>query len=143
MYILSSNGYYHFYVLLTIIFYVIELAKSDIGTASRYSPPYSPTTCFGNDPTQFPSSNLFAAAGSGIWDNGASCGRQYLVKCISGSIEEACVPLDGPIQIRIVEFAENIVSEASSPIASIILSNAAFQTIANMSISVINIEFLQ
>ncbi|KAG9153192.1 hypothetical protein Leryth_020601 [Lithospermum erythrorhizon] len=117
MSILSSNGYYHFYVFFTIIFYVIELAKSDIGTASRYRPPYSPTT----------------GGGSG----------QYLVKCISGSIEEACVPLDGPIQIRIVEFAENIVSEASSPIASIILANAAFQTIANMSISFINIEFQQ
>ncbi|MBA0777419.1 hypothetical protein Gotri_005439, partial [Gossypium trilobum] len=62
---------------------------------------YVTTACFGEDQTQFPSSNLFAAAGDGIWDNGASCGRQYLVRCISASQPGTCVP-DQTIQVKIV-----------------------------------------
>ncbi|WMV42697.1 hypothetical protein MTR67_036082 [Solanum verrucosum] len=41
------------------------------------------SACFGSDSTQFPSSNFFAAASEGIWDDGATCGRQYLISCIS------------------------------------------------------------
>uniref|UniRef100_A0A7N2L7J4 Expansin-like EG45 domain-containing protein n=1 Tax=Quercus lobata TaxID=97700 RepID=A0A7N2L7J4_QUELO len=67
---------------------------SDVGTAALYSPPYSPTACYGSDASQFPSSNLFAAAGDGIWNNGAACGRLYLVR-VHG---EDVVPLArGPV----------------------------------------------
>nr|GFB61894.1 hypothetical protein [Tanacetum cinerariifolium] len=74
----------------------------EVGTASMYNPPYTPTACYGNDASQFPSSNLFAAAGEGIWDNGAACGRQYLVKCISAVIPRTCI-LGQTIQVRIVD----------------------------------------
>ncbi|RVX11105.1 hypothetical protein CK203_013325 [Vitis vinifera] len=68
---------------LFISVFFINSCQGDVGTAAQYNPPYLPTICYGNDASEFPSSNLFAAAGDGIWDNGASCGRQYLVRCIS------------------------------------------------------------
>nr|GLL27204.1 EG45-like domain containing protein [Ipomoea trifida] len=113
---------------------------TDVGTAAHYSPPYSPTTCFGSDPTQFPSSNLFAAAGDGIWDNGASCGRQYLVGCISSITPGACVK-NQTIQIKIVDYAPGVMSTPSSSGTTIVLSDEAFGLIADALADSINIEF--
>ncbi|KAF5471511.1 hypothetical protein F2P56_008299 [Juglans regia] len=115
----------------------------DVGTAARYDPPYTPTVCFGNDEGQFPSSNLFASAGDGIWDNGASCGRLYLVRCISAEVQRTCVP-DETIQIRIVDRANTSDSKPISRNATtMFLSTTAFGTIANLSATFINIEFQQ
>nr|GMC93885.1 EG45-like domain containing protein [Ipomoea batatas]GMC97767.1 EG45-like domain containing protein [Ipomoea batatas] len=116
--------------------------EADVGTAAHYSPPYSPTTCFGSDPTQFPSSNLFAAAGDGIWDNGASCGRQYLVGCISSITPGACVK-NQTIQIKIVDYAPGVMSTPSSSGTTIVLSDEAFGLIADALADSINIEFQQ
>ncbi|KAA8525366.1 hypothetical protein F0562_007216 [Nyssa sinensis] len=74
------------WLCLCIFALLFHASHGDVGTASHYSPPYLPTACFGNDPSQFPSSNLFATASEGIWDNGAACGRQYLVRCISAVV---------------------------------------------------------
>ncbi|KAL8521914.1 hypothetical protein ACS0TY_012169 [Phlomoides rotata] len=119
-----------------------RFSRADIGTASNYSPPYTPTACYGNDFSQFPSSNLFAAAGEGIWDNGAACGRQYLVRCISATVPLACKP-GQTIQIRIVDRAETSVSRPSRPGSSLVLSNTAYQTIADPAVPYLNIEFQQ
>lgn len=105
---------------------------------------YVATQCFGSDPSQFPSSNLFAAAGDGIWDNGASCGRQYLVRCISASKPRTCIQ-GQTIQIRIIDYIGTAPSLPSVNGTTIVLSRTAFQTIANSSVDVasINIEFQQ
>ncbi|GMQ06798.1 hypothetical protein CsSME_00051246 [Camellia sinensis var. sinensis] len=117
-------------------------SHADVGTAAKYSPPYTPTACYGSDPSQFPSSNLFAAAGDGIWDNGASCGRQYLVRCISATTPYACVP-DQTIQIRIVDYAPAAASTPSATGTTMVLSETALGVIANSSANSINIEFQQ
>ncbi|XP_059635046.1 EG45-like domain containing protein [Cornus florida] len=131
---------------LPFIFFIISqllnTSHGDVGTTARYSPPYLPTACYGNDPSQFPSSNLFAAAGDGIWDNGAACGRQYLVRCISASQPGTCVP-DKTIQIRIVDYALSSPSPPSARPTTMLLSETAFGTIANSSVPLINIEFQQ
>lgn len=100
------------------------------------------TSCYGYDTGQFPSSNLFAAAGDGIWDNGAACGRQYLVKCISAAKPGTCVP-EKVIQVRIVDFALSTVSSPSFQGTTMVLSDTAFGTIANFTAASINIEFQQ
>ncbi|KAE9462761.1 hypothetical protein C3L33_05331, partial [Rhododendron williamsianum] len=51
---------------------IFPLSHGDVGTVAQYGPPYTP-------------------AGDGIWDNGAACGRQYLVKCISATTPYTCV----------------------------------------------------
>ncbi|KAG5027832.1 hypothetical protein JHK82_011466 [Glycine max] len=126
------------------IFFIVLLhhSNADVGTASRYSPPYLPSGCYGTEATQFPSSNLFAAAGDGIWDNGAACGRQYLVRCISAEQPRTCIP-DQSIQIKIVDYAATAVSPASAGGTTMVLSDKAFGTIANTSAALINIEFQQ
>ncbi|XP_041028211.1 EG45-like domain containing protein [Juglans microcarpa x Juglans regia] len=130
-----------FLLLLQQLFPVFQ--ADDVGTAARYGPPYIPTVCFGNDEGQFPTSNLFASAGEGIWDNGAACGRQYLVRCISAAVQRTCVPGE-TIQIRIVDRALTSVSRPiSKDAATIVLSTTAFGTIANLSATFINIEFQQ
>ncbi|KAI3409313.1 uncharacterized protein J3R85_019491 [Psidium guajava] len=126
---------------------IIPVARGDVGTASHYSPPYQPTECYGGDPSQFPSSNFFAAAGDGVWDNGASCGRQYLVRCISASQAGTCVP-GRTIQIKIVDYALSTTSAAatskqSATGATLVLSQTAFGAIANSSVDSINVEFQQ
>ncbi|KAL7122225.1 hypothetical protein ACP275_01G031300 [Erythranthe tilingii] len=121
----------------------IRLSRADIGTASQYIPPYIPTACYGNDVSQFPTSNLFAAAGEGLWDNGAACGRQYLVRCISGSLPQACLIPGETIQVRIVDRAHTSVSRPSRDGTSLVLSNTAFQTIANPAVPYLNIDFQQ
>ncbi|XP_022751576.1 putative EG45-like domain containing protein 1 [Durio zibethinus] len=128
-----------FMLLQTTLFH---LSYADVGTASHYSNPGVATACFGNDVSQFPTSNLFAAAGDGIWDNGASCGRQYLVRCISAATPGTCNPSE-TIQIRIVDRADTSVSRPSTNGATIVLSTTAFGAIANPSAASVNIEFQQ
>ena len=107
-----------------------------------FSSYYTATACYGNDVSQFPSSNLFASAGEGIWDNGAACGRQYLVRCISAAQPRTCKP-GQTIQIKIVDRALTSVSRPSRNGATMVLSTTAFGMIANPSASFINIEFQQ
>ncbi|XP_057799432.1 EG45-like domain containing protein [Salvia miltiorrhiza] len=120
----------------------LRFARADIGTASRYSPPYTPTACYGNDFSEFPTSNLFAAAGEGIWDNGAACGRQYLVRCISAPVPQSCVP-GQTIQIKIVDRAQSSSSRPSRDGSSIVLSETAFAAIANPAVHYLNVEYQQ
>ncbi|XVE53963.1 hypothetical protein DITRI_Ditri03aG0044500 [Diplodiscus trichospermus] len=119
---------------------IFPFCLADVGTAAQYSPPYLPTVCYSDDQTQFPSSNLFAAAGDGIWDNGASCGRQYLVRCISASWLGTCVP-DRIIQVKIVDYAPTTQFPPSAQSTTIVLSETAFSGITNLAVDSINIEF--
>ncbi|KAI3729840.1 hypothetical protein L6452_18511 [Arctium lappa] len=129
------------WISLSLISTLFMVVRCEVGTASMYNPPYTPSACYGNDASQFPSSNLFAAAGEGIWDNGAACGRQYLVRCISATIPRACIP-GQTIQVRIIDRAQTSISRPTRIGTTMVLSDTAFATIANQ-ISSINIEFQQ
>ncbi|KAJ4843358.1 hypothetical protein Tsubulata_038661 [Turnera subulata] len=135
----AASQYIFLFLLASTLFH---LAYADIGTAAVYNPPYLPTACFGTEATQFPSSNLFAAAGEAIWDNGAACGRQYLVRCISSAVAGSCNP-EQIIQVRIVDRALTSSSRPSSRGATIVLSAIAFGTISNPSARSVNVEYRQ
>ncbi|XP_019052914.1 PREDICTED: EG45-like domain containing protein isoform X2 [Nelumbo nucifera] len=134
---------HHLCLSLLFLFAIFGSSHGDVGTSSFYNPPYLPTACYGNDVSQFPANNLFASAGEGIWDNGASCGREYLVRCLSATVPGTCV--EGQIiQVRIVDRAATSVSLALRDGTTMVLSATAFQMIANASSAdVINIEFQQ
>ncbi|XP_058785796.1 EG45-like domain containing protein 2 [Vicia villosa] len=119
-----------------------HFSQADVGTASHYGPPFLPTECFGGGASQFPPTNMFGSAGEGIWDNGAACGRRYEVRCISAAVPRTCIP-GQTVQIKIVDRAQSSVSRPSTDHTSMVLSTAAFQVIANVSSSLINIEFQQ
>lgn len=100
------------------------------------------TACYGSDSAQFPTSNLFGAAGDGIWDNGAACGRQYQVRCISAFKKNTCLP-DNTTFIIILDYAVSLPSDPSAPATTMVLSETAFGKIANSTATSINIEFQQ
>ncbi|XP_075660232.1 EG45-like domain containing protein [Castanea sativa] len=132
-----------FLMFLVSLFFHFHTSYSDVGTAALYSPPYSPTACYGSDASQFPSSNLFAAAGDGIWNNGAACGRLYLVRCITSTSTPYACNQNQTLQIKIVGYIGGAPFAHSTYKATMVLSNTAFGTIANSSTgsSYINIEF--
>jgi hypothetical protein len=103
------------------------------------------TACYNDSASQFPSNNMFAAAGDGIWDNGAACGRQYLVRCISAAVADSCIA-DQVIQVKIVDYALALINNPPSASGTtIVLSETAFGAIANNSAAPtsINLEFQQ
>lgn len=103
---------------------------------------FTATVCYGDDQGQFPASGLFAAAGEGIWNNGASCGRQYLVRCLSSATPNACIK-NKIIQVKVVDRGTKLNSPPSKNGTTMVLSNAAFQMIASQAAAMINIEFRQ
>ncbi|XP_077211742.1 EG45-like domain containing protein [Tasmannia lanceolata] len=119
---------------------LFHLCKADVGTAASYQPPYLPTACYARDASQIPANNLFASASEGIWDNGASCGRQYMVRCLSAATPVCNV--GQTIQVKIVDRASTSASRPSAG-GTMVLSLTAFSAITNSSASQINIEYQQ
>ncbi|KAG8471942.1 hypothetical protein CXB51_036460 [Gossypium anomalum] len=92
------------------------------------------TRCGGYSEDQFPPGALFAAVSDGLWDNGASCGRKYRVRCISGPKR--------PCKVRsIVVQVVDLCSHDPCP-ATLQLSNKAFDAISKIDAKV-NVEYAQ
>ncbi|KAL4560207.1 hypothetical protein LXL04_032356 [Taraxacum kok-saghyz] len=113
----------------------IKCCLGEIGTASSYDPPYTPTRCNGNQPDQFPLGNLFVSVSEGLWDNGAACGRRYRLKCLSGN-NKPC--RGGTIDVKVVDFC----SKRPCP-STIVLSNDAFSSISKSQKGKINVEYVE
>ncbi|KAK6119620.1 hypothetical protein DH2020_046643 [Rehmannia glutinosa] len=122
-------------IILSISCKEMSLVLGDIGTATSYDPPYTPTKCNGNRQDQFPSGNLFVQVSEGLWDNGAACGRRYRLRCLSGS-NKPCK--QGTVDVRVVDFC----SRRPCP-STIVMSNDAFAAVSRSSDAKINIEFVQ
>ncbi|KAI3468034.1 hypothetical protein Pfo_024697 [Paulownia fortunei] len=122
-------------IVLSISCKEMSLVLGDIGTATSYDPPYTPTKCNGNRQDQFPSGNLFVQVSEGLWDNGAACGRRYRLRCLSGS-NKPCK--EGTVDVRVVDFC----SRRPCP-STIVMSNDAFAAVSRSPDAKINIEFIQ
>ncbi|CAL9123373.1 unnamed protein product [Musa hybrid cultivar] len=109
--------------------------SADVGTATSYDPPYLPTKCPGYTEDQLPENGLFVAAGNGMWDNGAACGRKYQLRCLSG-LRRPCK--DGSIVVQVVDFCR--VSPCPS---TLVLSNRAFDAVSKIPNTKINVEYAQ
>ncbi|KAL5975254.1 hypothetical protein ACLOJK_031933 [Asimina triloba] len=137
------NGDQQLYPCLLFLVLLFHQSRADVGTAGFYNPPYLPTACYGRDASKFPADNLFAAAGEGIWDNGAACGRIYTVRCLSAArLRNACVP-GRRVQVTIVDRAATSVSRPSTSRATLVLNVNAFRMIASPAAADVNVEFLQ
>lgn len=78
---------------------------------------------------------MIAAAGDGIYNNGAACGRMYSVRCTSSTNSvQACT--GNSVTVKVVD-------RCPSPActSTIDLSQEAFSIIANPDAGRINIEF--
>ncbi|KAJ1438262.1 RlpA-like protein, double-psi beta-barrel domain [Sesbania bispinosa] len=126
-----------FFVLISVLFMIP--CYGDLGTAARLRPPYIPNSC-GLMRHSFRVTTCLLAAGEGVWDNGAACGRQYVVSCTSAAAPGTCIP-GQTIQVVIVDRALTLASQPSMDGTSMVLSGPAFQTIATPSTASINIDF--
>ncbi|KAG4112878.1 hypothetical protein ERO13_D13G189828v2 [Gossypium hirsutum] len=121
-----------FLVMYCVLLFDVVGVLGDVGTAASYDPPYLPTRCGGYSEDQFPPGDLFAAVSDGLWDNGASCGRKYRVRCISGPKR--------PCKVRsIVVQVVDLCSHDPCP-ATLQLSNKAFTAISKIDAKV-NVEY--
>eukprot|EP01018_Ginkgo_biloba_P035631 Gb_34546 [translate_table: standard] len=125
------------YLLGMIIIFACNLCVGDVGTARYYSPPYVPTSCYGYNQGQFPAGNLFAAASNAIWDNKAACGRQYRIRCLSGTNPRDRRPCRGrSILVKVVDHCASTQCHATFH-----LSREAFAAITHSKGAKINIEY--
>lgn len=122
-------------IVLSIFCKEVNLVHCDIGTASSYTPPYTPTKCSGNRQDQFPPGNLFVQVSEGLWDNGAACGRRYRLRCISGN-NRPCK--GGVVDVKVVDFC----TKRPCP-STIVMSTDAFSEISNSPTEKINVEYIQ
>ncbi|CAK9171542.1 unnamed protein product [Ilex paraguariensis] len=122
-------------ILLSLLSKEVNLVLGDIGTATSYEPPYTPTKCNGNREDQFPPGNLFVAVSEGLWDNGAACGRRYRLRCLSGQ-NRPCK--GGTVDVRVVDFCP----KRPCP-SNILMSKDAFAALSRSPNAKINIEFIQ
>ncbi|KAF3781742.1 EG45-like domain containing protein [Nymphaea thermarum] len=131
-------------ILLVALFQIFAgFCHADVGTAAFYNRPYVPTACYGTSVVQIPANNLFAAVDDRIWDNGAACGRDYSVRCLSGATPPNPCLAGQTVTVRIVDRAPPV-STPSSAGTTFVLSNDAFSVIAKSAdAKQINIEFLQ
>ncbi|XP_074589253.1 EG45-like domain containing protein isoform X1 [Curcuma longa] len=124
--------------MLLLLFFLNHFTEvaGDVGTAASYDPPYLSTNCPDySRVNQLPETGLFVAAGSGVWDNGAACGRKYQVRCLSG-LRRPCK--DGSIVVEVVDYCKY------SPCpATFLLSNKAFGVISRIPNAKINIEYTE
>ncbi|XP_006845496.2 EG45-like domain containing protein [Amborella trichopoda] len=109
-------------------------AAAATGTATFYTPPYVPSSCFGFQDNGV----MIAAASDAIWDNRAACGRNYRVRCTGGTNQGVPEPCRGDsVVVRVVDYCP------PGCRSTIDLSQEAFSQIADPNAGVINIEYEQ
>ncbi|XP_022724978.1 EG45-like domain containing protein [Durio zibethinus] len=111
-------------------------AVADKGTATFYTPPYVPSSCYGYDNEGV----MIAAASDAIWDNRAACGRKYEVRCIGATNQGDPHPCRGNehVVVKIVDYCPSPACQGT-----IDLSQEAFAAIANPDAGKIQISFQQ
>nr|QDH43458.1 plant natriuretic peptide-like 3 [Venturia pyrina] len=80
----------------------LGLCDGPTAVAAVYPPPYLPNKCYGSRQVDIPGTQMFAAVGLALWDNGAACGRWYELRCLSAQgAGSKCI---GPhIKVKIIE----------------------------------------
>ncbi|TID18499.1 cytoplasmic tyrosine-tRNA ligase [Venturia nashicola] len=72
-----------------------------VGFATTYRAPYVPNKCYHHNQEPVPIDGMFGAVGGGLWDNGAACGRMYIVRCIAAMGTGYCTGKD--IIIKVIQ----------------------------------------
>ncbi|KAI8562769.1 hypothetical protein RHMOL_Rhmol03G0061000 [Rhododendron molle] len=111
------------------IFCLTHVACGATGTATYYTPPYVPSSCYVNQNNGV----MIAAASDAIWNNRAACGRMYRVHC-TGS--QHCK--DQSVVVKIVDYCP-----PPGCAGTFDLSKEAFSVIADPDAEKINIEYTQ
>ncbi|KAG9456044.1 hypothetical protein H6P81_000552 [Aristolochia fimbriata] len=116
-----AASHHLFLALLLLSFVGFSFAAH--GTATFYTPPYTPSACDGTHKEGV----MIAAASDAIWDDGAACGRRYRVKCLGATNRGVPHPCKGhgSVEVKIVDYCP------SGCQGTIDLSQEAFAKIAH------------
>ncbi|XP_058113336.1 EG45-like domain containing protein [Magnolia sinica] len=108
-------------------------AAADKGTATFYTPPYTPSACDGFEEEGV----MIAAASDAFWANGAACGHRYKVTCTGATNLGDPHPWRGSrsVVVKIVDYCP------AGCRGTIDLSQEAFASIADPDAGKINIAF--
>ncbi|PWA87839.1 barwin-related endoglucanase [Artemisia annua] len=120
------------FILIAMVACLTSVAHAIDGQATFYTPPYTPSACFGNQDQ----GNMIVAVNSGLYANGAACGTRYSVTCTGGTNAGVPQPCTGnSVDVTIVDLCPGCASN------QIDLSQEAFAVIANTDAGRINIEY--
>ncbi|CAN6287681.1 unnamed protein product [Urochloa humidicola] len=112
---------------------MVSPAAGISGTATFYTPPYTPSACFG-----FAAEGTAIAAASEVfWNGGAACGDTYVVTCTGATNQGVPHPCTGQsVTVKIVDLCPSPACRGT-----IDLSQEAFAVIANPDAGKINIDY--
>ncbi|KAK1289235.1 EG45-like domain containing protein [Acorus calamus] len=112
---------------------LVSLTAAISGTATFYTPPYVPSSCYGYQNNGV----MIAAASNVIWNNRAACGRRYSVTC-TGQTNRGPWPCTGrSVIVKIVDYCP------SGCGGTMDLSQEAFAQIADLDAGKIKIDYHQ
>ncbi|KAL4654516.1 EG45-like domain containing protein [Castanea sativa] len=121
-------------IMATMAICLISVANAAQGTATFYTPPYIPSSCYGNQNNGV----MIAAASDAIWGNRAACGRMYRVRCTGATNQGVPQPCKSTsVVVKIVDYCPPGCK------GTIDLSQEAFSAIANPDAGKIKIEYTQ
>ncbi|KAF9613719.1 hypothetical protein IFM89_010161 [Coptis chinensis] len=121
-------------VLVGVIVGLLAVVTAVPGTATYYTPPYVPSSCYGFQDNGV----MIAAASDAIWNNRAACGRRYSVRCTGRTnlgVLQPCRP--SSVTVTIVDYCP------PGCRGTIDLSQEAFAMIADPNAGKIQIEYTQ
>ncbi|KAL6973408.1 EG45-like domain containing protein [Sarracenia purpurea var. burkii] len=121
-------------VMVVIAVWFTPVAYAVDGTATYYTPPYVPSSCYGYQDNGV----MIAAASDVIWDNRAACGRMYRVTCTGPTNQGVPQPCRGQsVVVKIVDYCP------AGCQGTIDLSQEAFNIIADPNAGKIKIDYVQ
>ncbi|XAR66943.1 hypothetical protein NMG60_11013333 [Bertholletia excelsa] len=123
-----------FYSLILLVLLISHPCCAYDATASYYGPPYLPSSCYGENSAELPGDMLFAAAGAGIWSDGAACGSIVHVKSIDD---------DEIFKVKIVDYIGTASSPVSAPNTAVALPRPTFKNITGSSALWAKIQILR
>ncbi|KAL3824698.1 hypothetical protein ACJIZ3_020727 [Penstemon smallii] len=113
---------------------LVYLASAVPGSASFYTPPYVPSSCYGFQDQGV----MIAAAPAGIFNNRAACGRRYSIRCTGRTNLGVLQPCrNGAITVRVVDLCPGCAANQFD------LSQEAFAMIADPNAGRILIDYNQ
>ncbi|CAK9176828.1 unnamed protein product [Ilex paraguariensis] len=120
-------------VVVCMVICLSSVAHAAQGTATYYTPPYVPSSCYGYQNNGV----MIAAASNAIWNNKAACGTFYRVRCTGSTNVGVPQPCRGQsVVVKIVDYCPSPGCQGT-----IDLSQEAFSMIADPNAGKIKIEY--
>ncbi|CAI9098656.1 OLC1v1035341C2 [Oldenlandia corymbosa var. corymbosa] len=121
------------FMIISLVACLVSVAYAASGTATYYTPPYVPSSCYGYQDNGV----MIAAASDVIWNNRAACGRNYRVTCTGPTNQGVPQPCRGSVVVKIVDYCP------PGCAGTIDLSQEAFARIADPNAGKVRIDYQQ